>query len=95
MSGRVVIDTGRLRVCAELLSRVREEFDRRPVDGGETGSAAAVSAVVDFTEYWGPGVAVVLDTVEALASAARSAADAYERRDAQDVWSFQVVSDAI
>lgn len=94
-SGKVSVDPGRLRACAEVLSQVREDAVRGPVGGRAVGSVAAVEAVDGFAEYWGSGVSVVGDTVAALAAALDSAVDVYERRDAQDVWSFEVVSRAV
>ncbi|SEH96845.1 MULTISPECIES: hypothetical protein [unclassified Leifsonia] len=88
MSGRVAVDTGRLRAWGQLLSEAQAERGRRVADGRDIGSGASVSAVERFTEYWVPAVSVVADTVDALATAARSAADAYERRDAKSASSF-------
>ena len=88
MSQKVHVDTGQLRRSAQRLSEVNAERPSRPCEPGNLGSVRAVAAFDDFDGYWSPALRAVSESVVSLREALQSAADVYERRDAESAQGF-------
>jgi hypothetical protein len=95
MSRVVKVEPGRLRAGAELLSQACERRPQADVDAGELGSSIARNAFERFGEYWSSPRTLLGDSTDAMTRALRAAADAYERRDAEDASTLQATVHAI
>jgi len=88
VSQEVHVDTGQLRHNAQRLSEVDVERPSSPPTAGSLGGARALSAFEEFDGYWSPALRAVSESVVSLRDALVSAADVYERRDADSVREF-------
>lgn len=88
MSQTIHVDTGRLRQNAQRLDEVNAERPRSPSAPGSLGSARAIGAFDEFDGYWSPALRAVSESVVSLRQALVSAADVYERRDADSAQAF-------
>lgn len=59
-----------------------------PSAPGSLGAVRAIAAFEDFDEYWSPALRAVSESVVSLREALVSAADVYERRDAESARGF-------
>ena len=84
MARTVSVDAGRLRAGAKALKGAAT--GRRPSadESDGFGSSVARGAVSRFEGYWVRGQSTVDELVAGLGGALSRAADAYERRDAED-----------
>lgn len=88
MSQKVHVDTDRLRRSAQHLGEVNAERSGSPVAPGRLGAARAIGAFDEFDGYWSPALRAVSESVISLREALVSAADVYERRDAESAQGF-------
>ncbi|WP_295117715.1 hypothetical protein [uncultured Leifsonia sp.] len=84
MARTVSVDAGRLRAGTKTLEGAAT--GRRPSadESDGFGSSVARGAVSRFERYWVRGQSTIDELVAGLAGALAQAADAYERRDAED-----------
>lgn len=85
---KVHVDTGQLRKNAQSLSEVNAERPSSPSAPGSLGAARAIGAFDEFDGYWSPALRAVSESVVSLREALVSAADVYERRDADSAQAF-------
>jgi hypothetical protein len=83
MSGKVAVDTARLRGVAGALTRANEPHARPAADVRRLGSPGVGSAVERFEDYWGGGQETLTAGLEGLRTALSAAADGYEERDTE------------
>lgn len=88
MGTTVGADTAHLRASAQTLAEANHDRRGPLIDPDGVGSQRSASALERFDGYWHPGRLALMDSVDALAHVLRSAANAFERRDAEDAKTF-------
>ena len=87
MSHKVQVDTDQLRRSAQRLGEVNAERPGSPAEGS-LGAVRAIGAFGEFDGYWSSALLAVSESVASLREALVSAADVYERRDADSARGF-------
>lgn len=87
MSHKVQVDTDQLRRSAQRLGEVNAGRPGSPATG-TLGTVRATTAFDEFNGYWTPAFRAVSESVLSLREALVSAADVYERRDADSAQGF-------
>ena len=88
MSQKIHVDTDQLRWNAQRVGEVNSGRPSSPPASGSLGGARAIGAFAEFDGYWSPALRSVSESVVSLRGALESAADAYERRDADSAQGF-------
>lgn len=88
MSEKVQVDTSQLRRVAQRLSDVNDGRPSTPAVPGSLGGARAIGAFDEFEGYWDPALRAVSESVVSMGDALMSAADVYERREADSAQGF-------
>ena len=88
MRAVVGVETAQLRAGHSALMGARSSCLISRVDGRGLGGSEAVGAFDRFAGYWVPGHEALMGSLTVLAGSLDVAADAYERRDAQDAGRF-------
>ena len=88
MSRRVHVDPDQLRRGGQSLQQANVERWSPPPAPGSLGAPGSMGAFERFDGYWQPALSTVGESVDALRTALVSAADVYERRDAESAAAF-------
>ena len=88
MGTTVGADTEHLRASAQTLAEANQDRRGPLMDPDGVGSQRSASALERFDGYWHPGRLALMDSVDALAHVLRTAANTFERRDAEDAKAF-------
>lgn len=88
MRQKVDVDTDQLRWNAQRLDEANSGRPSSAPASGSLGGARAIGAFAEFDGYWSPALRSVSESVDSLRDALASAADVYERRDADSAQGF-------
>lgn len=88
MGKKVKVDTEQLRVNSRSLREANSGRRASSAVPGSLGAARSTGAFEQFDGYWHSGLTSIAGGIESLSTALSSAADVYERRDAESAENF-------